>query len=156
MGTGTWFALKRGWHQREANKGENNKKTQARPTKARRASGPHGSGLDCDAGRGRPVNRRSDGRDARRGSRRGWTVAAEFIDPGVSGTTMDRPGLQAMLAAAEQRSFDILMVHELSRLSRSVFDTFDIFEQLGRYQIGFVSLKEPQFDLTTPTRAGSR
>jgi DNA invertase Pin-like site-specific DNA recombinase len=84
-------------------------------------------------------------------ARRGWTVAVEFIDPGVSGTTMDRPGLQAMLAAAEQRSFDILMVHELSRLSRSVFDTFEIFEHLGRYQIGFVSLKEPQFDLTTPT-----
>lgn len=82
---------------------------------------------------------------------RGWIVAAEFIDAGISGQTMDRPGLQAMLAAAEQGSFDILMVHELSRLSRSVFDTFAIFEELGRHQIGFVSVKEPQFDLTTPT-----
>jgi site-specific DNA recombinase len=80
-----------------------------------------------------------------------WSVVAEFVDPGITGRTLERPGLQDLLAAAEERSFDIVIVHELSRLSRSVFDTFAFFELLGKYQIGFVSVKEPQFDLSTPT-----
>ncbi len=83
---------------------------------------------------------------------RGWTVVSEFVDPGISGQTLDRPGLQSMLTAAEQGAFDILIVHELSRLSRSsVYDTFSIFDHLGRCKVGFASVKEPQFDLTNPT-----
>ena len=84
-------------------------------------------------------------------AKRGWTVVAEFTDPGFSGTNMDRPGLEALLAAAEQRSFDILLVHELSRLSRRLFDTFHIFEKLGKLDIGLASVKEPDFDFSTPT-----
>ncbi len=83
---------------------------------------------------------------------RGWQVVAEFVDPGFSGTSMDRPNLQAMLAAAESGSFDVLLVHELSRLSRSIFDTFDIFDRLGQLNIGFASVKEPHFDFSTTGR----
>ena len=83
---------------------------------------------------------------------RGWTVVTEFVDAGISGQTLDRPGLQSMLTAAEQGAFDILIVHELSRLSRSsVYDTFSIFDHLGRCKVGFASVKEPQFDLSNPT-----
>lgn len=83
---------------------------------------------------------------------RGWQVVSEFVDAGITGQTLDRPGLQAMLLAAAQGAFDILIVHELSRLSRSsVYDTFAIFDHLGRCKVGFASVKEPQFDLTNPT-----
>lgn len=82
--------------------------------------------------------------------RRGWTVVAEFVDAGYSGSTLDRPGVQAMLEAAEARSFDVLLVHELSRLSRSIYDTLKIFEFLGRHEVGFASVKEPDFDFSTP------
>ncbi|HNT76982.1 MAG TPA: recombinase family protein [Anaerolineae bacterium] len=79
-----------------------------------------------------------------------WEVVAEFLDVGVSGTSTDRPGLNAMKAAAAAGAFDILVVHELSRLSRSsVYETFAIFEYLGRYQVGFISVKDPKFDLTS-------
>jgi len=83
--------------------------------------------------------------------KRGWAVAADFIDAGYTGSTMDRPGLQGLLAALDQRVFDVVVVHELSRLSRSIFDTFDLFETFGRYDVGFASVKEPNFDFTTPT-----
>jgi site-specific DNA recombinase len=83
--------------------------------------------------------------------KRGWVVAAEFIDAGYTGSTMDRPGLQGLLAALDKRVFDVVVVHELSRLSRSIFDTFDLFETFGRYDVGFASVKEPNFDFTTPT-----
>jgi site-specific DNA recombinase len=82
---------------------------------------------------------------------RGWVIVAEFVDVSVSGQTMERPELDAMKAAAAEGSFDILLVHELSRLSRSsVYETFEIFEFLGRYNVGFASVKEPQFDLSSP------
>lgn len=83
---------------------------------------------------------------------RGWTVVAEFTDTVSGQKTADRPGLQEMLAAARRQTFDVLIVHELSRLSRaSVYDTFAIFEDLGRAGVGFVSVLEPQFDLSNPS-----
>ncbi len=73
--------------------------------------------------------------------------------PGVmSGTRGDRPQLQILLAMARKHEFDVLLVHELSRLSRSVFDTFDIFETLGQNNIGFASVKDPDFDFSDPTK----
>jgi len=82
--------------------------------------------------------------------RPGWTVAAEFVDPGLSGSTMRRPALQAMLQAVEQGKVDIVLVHELSRLSRSIFDSFRIFEDLGRKNVGFASVNDPDFDFSSP------
>lgn len=82
---------------------------------------------------------------------RGWTIVAEFADPGMTGTNMDRPGLQAVLAAVQLKSFDVLLVHELSRLSRSIFDTFEIFDIIGQFNIGFASVKDPDFDFSSPT-----
>ncbi len=82
---------------------------------------------------------------------RGWKVVAEFVDVSVSGRTMERPELEAAKAAAAEGSFDILLVHELSRLSRaSVYETFEIFEFLGSHNVGFASAREPQFDLSSP------
>jgi site-specific DNA recombinase len=82
---------------------------------------------------------------------RNWQVVGEFADPGSTGSDMNRPGLEALQAAIEAGEVDVVLVHELSRLSRSVFDTFAFFELLGRHDVGFASVKEPQFDLSTPT-----
>ncbi len=82
--------------------------------------------------------------------RPGWSVAAEFVDPGFSGSTMRRPALQAMLQAVEQGNIDVVLVHELSRLSRSIFDSFRIFEDLGHYNVGFASVNDPDFDFSSP------
>lgn len=48
----------------------------------------------------------------------GWQVVARFEDQAISGSKNDRPGYQAMLAAAKRREFDVLLVDDLSRLSR--------------------------------------
>jgi len=82
--------------------------------------------------------------------RRGWTIVGEFIDPGYSGSSMYRPGLQGLIQAVEQGNCEVMLVHELSRLSRSIFDTFRIFEQLGEGGVGFASVKDPDFDFSTP------
>ena len=47
-----------------------------------------------------------------------WQVIQRFGDRALSGASKDRPGYKAMLAAAEAKAFDILLVDDLSRLSR--------------------------------------
>jgi len=82
---------------------------------------------------------------------RGWQVAAEFVDPGFTGSSTDRPGLKSLLQAVTDGLGDLVLVHELSRLSRSIFDTFALLDELGKAEVGFASVKDPDFDFTTPT-----
>ncbi len=79
---------------------------------------------------------------------RGWKIVAEYVDAGVSATKMDRPEFQHMMEDMKEGHFDIILVHDLSRLSRNVYDAFDIFAQMGQHKVGFASVKEQQFDYT--------
>ena len=83
---------------------------------------------------------------------RGWEVVTQFIDEGISGTKRERPELAALLDLARRREVDVVVVHELSRLSRSVYHTLDIFDMLGKYQVGFASVKDPDFDFADPSK----
>ena len=66
----------------------------------------------------------------------------------VSGAKSDRPELGRMLDAL--REGDIIVVSELSRLSRSVRDLFSIVGQIHGAGAEIKSLKEPWLDTTTP------
>ncbi len=84
--------------------------------------------------------------------KKSWDVVGEFVDEGISGTKRTRPQLESVLAMARNGSVDILMVHELSRLSRSVYHTLDIFDTLGRLGVGFASVRDPDFDFADPSK----
>src|SRR5689334_9449296 len=51
---------------------------------------------------------------------KGWNVVAEFSDPGISGTkgANERPGLSALLEAAQKQEIDTVIVLALDRLGR--------------------------------------
>lgn len=66
----------------------------------------------------------------------------------VSGVKSDRPELRRMLDAL--RKDDVVVVAELSRLSRSVRDLFNIVGQIHETGAELKSLKEPWLDTTTP------
>lgn len=66
----------------------------------------------------------------------------------VSGAKSDRPELGRMLDAL--RKDDVVVVAELSRLSRSVRDLFGIVEKVHGVGAEIKSLKEPWLDTTTP------
>jgi len=55
-----------------------------------------------------------------RAAREGWTITARYEDKAISGTTAERPGYQQMLKDAKAKQFDILLVHDFSRLSRDM------------------------------------
>jgi site-specific DNA recombinase len=83
-------------------------------------------------------------------ARPGWVIITELVDAAQSGSTTRRPSLQHLLQLVAQKAGDVILVHELSRLSRSIFDTFEIFETLGRHGVGFASVKDQNFDFSLP------
>jgi DNA invertase Pin-like site-specific DNA recombinase len=81
--------------------------------------------------------------------RRGWTVASEFVDAGISGSKEKRPELDRLMAEAHLRRFDAVIVWKFDRFARSVshlLRALDTFNALG---IAFVSLSE-SLDTSTP------
>ncbi len=61
----------------------------------------------------------------------GWKVTNRFKDEAMSGSTDDRPGYQKLIRAAESKSFDILLVDDLSRLSR---DEIELKQTIRRFR----------------------
>lgn len=52
--------------------------------------------------------------------RRGWSVAGEYVDLGISGTKEKRPELDRMMLEAHRRHFDAVIVWKFDRFARSV------------------------------------
>ena len=59
---------------------------------------------------------------SRRAEAEGWTITTAFTDEALSGSITDRPGYQRMLKAAAAREFDVLLIDDLSRLSRDLME----------------------------------
>lgn len=80
---------------------------------------------------------------------KGWVVAGLFVDPGHSGSTMDRPGLINLMEGIDAGKFDVVLVYKLDRLSRSQKDTLYLIEDIFMANgVDFVSMQE-SFDTTT-------
>jgi site-specific DNA recombinase len=71
-----------------------------------------------------------------------------FIDRAKSGKDTNRPQLQKLLLGIRKREIDLVMVSELSRISRSIRDFAAIWELMQQNSCGFYSLRE-NFDTTT-------
>lgn len=79
-----------------------------------------------------------------------WELAGEYSDK-LSGAQRNRPGLAAMMAAAERREFDILTVWALDRVGRSTLHTLEVVEKLDALGIHFCSYTQGAIDTTSPT-----
>lgn len=80
---------------------------------------------------------------------KGWAVAGVFVDPGHSGSSLERPGITSLMAAVLEGRFDIVLVYKLDRLSRSQKDTLYLIEDVFMAnKADFVSMQE-SFDTST-------
>lgn len=80
---------------------------------------------------------------------KGWVVAGIFVDPGHSGSSLERPGMDRLVAGVEAGKFDVVLVYKLDRLSRSQKDTLYLIEDVFMANnVDFVSMQE-SFDTTT-------
>ncbi|MFX4221512.1 MAG: recombinase family protein [Thalassobaculum sp.] len=74
--------------------------------------------------------------------REGWSLAGDFSDRALSGASMVRPGLQALLEAARAKGFEVLVCEALDRLSRDQADVAQIYKQLRFFGVQIVTLSE--------------
>lgn len=79
-----------------------------------------------------------------------WEYVGEFSDPGISGRTMEREGLQKMISAIEAGEVEAVVIYKLDRLSRKQRDTLTLIEDvLLKHDVALVSLNET-LDTSTP------
>jgi DNA invertase Pin-like site-specific DNA recombinase len=80
-------------------------------------------------------------------ARRGWE-AVEFVDHGVSAAKDSRPGWNACWDAVQKRQVDVLVVHGLDRLGRSLSHLVKIVSFMVDQNLTLVSYRE-NVDLST-------
>lgn len=73
----------------------------------------------------------------------GWTlIKTAYDDGGYSGGSMDRPGLQALLADIRSRLVDVVVVYKVDRLTRSLADFAKMVEAFDANGVSFVSVTQ--------------
>lgn len=77
-----------------------------------------------------------------------WALATAYDDGGVSGGTMERDGLKALLADIQAGKVDVVVVYKVDRLTRSLHDFARIVEVFDKHQVSFVSVTQA-FNTTT-------
>jgi len=81
--------------------------------------------------------------------RRGWSVAGEFVDTGISGAKEHRPALDRLLSLCGKRLVDAVVVYRYDRFARSLRQLVNALEDFRAVGIDFVSLHEG-VDTSTP------
>jgi site-specific DNA recombinase len=79
----------------------------------------------------------------------GWRlVPGQFDDGGISGGSLDRPALQALLSEIQAGKVDIVVVYKVDRLTRSLTDFAKLVDLFDRHGVSFVSITQA-FNTTT-------
>lgn len=82
-------------------------------------------------------------------ARRGWLLAGEYVDRGISGSREHRPELDRLLADCRKRRVDAVVVYRYDRFARSLRQLVNALEEFRVLGIAFVSLHE-SVDTSTP------
>jgi DNA invertase Pin-like site-specific DNA recombinase len=75
-------------------------------------------------------------------AKRGFEVAKEYRDCGVSGRRARRPGLDSLIADARQRKFSVVLVAAFDRVARSVKHFLQVMDELDSLGVVFISRRE--------------
>lgn len=79
----------------------------------------------------------------------GWVLVRDpYDDGGISGGTLERPGLKRLMADIEDGLVDVVVVYKIDRLSRSLADFAKLVEVFDRNGVTFVSVTQ-SFNTTT-------
>jgi len=82
-------------------------------------------------------------------ARAGYEVIGAFKETG-SGVKLDRAERRRVMALAQARQIDAVLVTELSRWGRSTTDLLATLQELEARRVSLIALNGMAFDLTTP------
>ena len=81
--------------------------------------------------------------------RAGYEVAAIFKETG-SGAKLDRAERRKVMAMAQARRIDVVLVTELSRWGRSTVDLLHTLRELESWKVSVIAMNGMAFDLSSP------
>ena len=73
---------------------------------------------------------------------RGWTLYKPYMDYAISGASLIRPGIQALLQDAMNGQFDVVVVEDLDRISRDQEDMAGVYKRLTFAGVQIFSLAD--------------
>lgn len=87
--------------------------------------------------------------DSKNIQEKSWGKIVDFyVDDGFSAKDTNRPAYQRMMLDLKSKKIDLILVPDLSRLSRNLLDFCGLLGFLEKHKSGFLSIKE-QFDTST-------
>ncbi|RWR04250.1 recombinase family protein [Paenirhodobacter populi] len=72
----------------------------------------------------------------------GWQIVEEYSDHAISGSSLLRPGIQALIADATRGRFDLILSEAMDRLSRDQEDIAGIYKRMSYADVKIVTLSE--------------
>lgn len=81
--------------------------------------------------------------------RAGYSVAGIFKETG-SGAKLDRAERRKIMALAQSRQIDVILVTELSRWGRSTIDLLNTLRELESWKCSVIAMNGMTFDLSSP------
>ena len=79
----------------------------------------------------------------------GWVaVPTSYDDGGISGGTLERPGLKQLMIDIRVQKVNVVVVYKVDRLTRSLADFSKLVELFDEFNVSFVSVTQ-QFNTTT-------
>ena len=82
-------------------------------------------------------------------ARSGYTVVGVFRET-ASGARVDRAERRKIMALAQRREIDVVLVTELSRWGRSTLDLLHTLQDLEARRVSVIAMSGLAFDLSTP------
>ena len=77
-----------------------------------------------------------------RAVREGWQVVDSYSDRSISGASLIRPGIQALMQDAQAGQFNIVLAESLDRISRDQEDIAGVYKRLSFACVRMVTLSE--------------
>lgn len=81
---------------------------------------------------------------------KGYVVAGEYTDDGISGTKADRDEYQRMLSDIRSGRIDLVLVTKLDRIHRGLKNFLVMQEIMEKHNCKWIAIWEPMYDSTTP------
>ncbi|MCT9000413.1 recombinase family protein [Chelativorans intermedius] len=74
--------------------------------------------------------------------KQGWIIVEEYSDHAISGASLLRPGVQALISDATRGRFDLVLAEAMDRLSRDQEDIAGLFKRMAYSDVKIFTLSE--------------
>ncbi|MBW9091979.1 recombinase family protein [Rhizobium wenxiniae] len=74
--------------------------------------------------------------------KQGWHIVEEYTDHAISGASLLRPGIQALISDATRGRFDLILAEAMDRLSRDQEDIAGLFKRMSYSGVNIFTLSE--------------